>query len=372
MLICREERTGGPLSANKITQSITVFEKNGYNFYTVNTENGKYIIGGCPRGLEDSYIQEAKEAKGLVLLTSKPEFSYVPEKVFEIRADLKIFASSAGLRNLKEIFNHSFNEELVKDNMNTDGITFFVMPNLHWVDTVMAYSDGVLFSGEMFSGYDGSATGLKHWFETRLSINKQFVISAVERLDKITLSALCPSYGNVCPQGTECMEALPSEVLNKYRQWADEKKSEKKSAVIIYSSEYGFTQMLAQFACEKLKSEFDVSLINVKETDLTIAAKAVNEADMLLVGTNTINRNAPQEIWQCITNIDLVNNRQKPYFVFGSFGWAGDGIKLIDKTLYNMGMKNVSKPVEVLFKPSDDDFVKMEKAIAKLIGYIAQ
>ena len=35
-----------------------------------------------------------------------------------------------------------------------------------------------------------------------------------------------------------------------------------------------------------------------------------------------------------------------------------------------MGMKNVSKPVEVLFKPSDDDFVKMEKAIAKLIGYI--
>jgi flavorubredoxin len=359
------------LSANKITQSITVFEKNGYNFYSVQTENGKYIIGGCPKGLEDVFIEEASLAKGLILLTSKPEFSYVPEKVFQIREDLKIFASSAGLRNLKEIFNHSFNEELVKDNMNTDGITFLVMPNLHWVDTVMIYFDGVLFSGEMFSGYDGSAVGLKKWFKERLSVNKQFVISAVERLEKITLSAICPSYGKVCPQGTECKEALPYEVLNKYRQWADKKKSERKTAVIIYSSEYGFTQMLAQFAYDRLKDEFDASLIDVKETDLTKAAEAVNEADMLLVGTNTINRNAPKEIWQCITNIDLVNNRQKPYFVFGSFGWAGDGIKLIDKTLYNMGMKNVSKPVEVLFKPSDDDFEKMEKAIVKLVGYIA-
>ena len=42
----------------------------------------------------------------------------------------------------------------------------------------------------------------------------------------------------------------------------------------------------------------------------------------------------------------------------------------IDKTLYNMGMKNVSKPVEVLFKPSDDDFAKMKKAIEKLVGFI--
>ena len=358
------------MSANKIINNITVFEKNGYNFYSVQTEEKKYIIGGSPKGIEEVYTQEAEKADGLILLTSKPEFSNIPEQVFDLRPDIKIFASAAGLRNLKEIYNRSFNEELIKDNMNTDGISFFVMPNLHWVDTVMALFNGNLFSGEMFSGYDGSASGLKQWFEGRLKINKSFVLSALDRIEALEISKLCPSFGFVCPQGKECLEALPAEVFEKYRQWSLEKEKNCKTTAVIYASEYGFTKMLAQFAAEKLSGIFEVSLIDVRKTDILSAVKAVNDADMLLIGTNTVNRNAPQEIWQCITNLDLVNNRQKPYFVFGSFGWAGDGIKLIDKTLYAMGMKNVSKPVEVLFKPDDEDFVKMEKAIKKMIEYV--
>lgn len=366
MLICREERTGGPLSANKINEKITVFKEDGYNFYSVVTQTGKYLIGGAPKGLEDIYINEANTATGIILLTSKPEFSDIPQAVFENRPDIKVFASSAGLRNLKEIFNHPFNEELIKDNMNTDGISFFILPNLHWVDSVMAEYNGVLFCGEMFGGYDGSALGLKEWFDSRLSVNKPFILSALERLSQLNITTLCPSFGLVCPQGNECMEALPIEVFNKYRQWSEVKEKERKSALIIYSSEYGFTKKLALFAQDKLKEQFEVSVINVKDADLQSVAIQMNEADVLLVGTNTINRNAPSEIWQCIIQLDLVNSRQKPYFVFGSFGWAGDGIKLIDKTLYNMGMKTASKPVEVLFNPNEDDFSKMEKAIARL------
>ena len=89
---------------------------------------------------------------------------------------------------------------------------------------------------------------------------------------------------------------------------------------------------------------------------------------MLIIGTKTINRNAPQKVWDIVTSLDLVNKRSMPYFVFGSFGWAGDGIKLIDKTLQAMGMKQASKPVEVLFAPSDKDFEQMDKAITKLVS----
>ncbi len=250
--------------------------------------------------------------------------------------------------------------------MTEDEISFFVLPNLHWVDTVMAEFDGVLFCGEMFSGYDGSASGLKKWFDSRLSVNKQFILSALERLSQLKITTLCPSFGWVCPQGNECLEALPFEVFDKYRQWSERKEKKRKSALIIYSSEYGFTEKLALFAQDKLKEEFETAVINVKNADLQAVATQMNEADVLLVGTNTINRNAPKDIWQCIIQLDLINSRQKPYFVFGSFGWAGDGIKLIDKTLYNMGMKTASKPVEVLFNPKEEDFSKMEKAIARL------
>ena len=57
-----------------------------------------------------------------------------------------------------------------------------------------------------------------------------------------------------------------------------------------------------------------------------------------------------------------------PYFVFGSFGWAGDGIKLVDKTLSALGLKQASKPVEVLFRPKAEDLEKLKKATERLIS----
>ena len=41
----------------------------------------------------------------------------------------------------------------------------------------------------------------------------------------------------------------------------------------------------------------------------------------------------------------------------------------MDKTLTAMALKPVSKPVEVLFNPTDEDFKKLEKAVAKANEY---
>ena len=68
-------------------------------------------------------------------------------------------------------------------------------------------------------------------------------------------------------------------------------------------------------------------------------------------------------IWDAVTSLDLVNKRRMPYLVFGSYGWAGDGIKLIHKTLSAMGMKAAAKPVEVLFKPDENDLGKLRRCL---------
>ena len=357
------------MSASNINDKLSVHSCGGYNFYSVISEGKKYIIGGVPKGYSEIYINEAKFADALIFLTSKPEFCGGLDELLEYRPDIKIYASSAALRNIRETVNREFNEGLIKDMSHMGEITFLITPNLHWVDSCMAIVSDVLISGEMFSGFDGSAVGLKNYFDRHLAVNKTFVLSALDRIEKFDINTICPAYGMICPQGEQCISALPHELFDKYREWLYVPEKEKISAVVVYSSEYGFTASLGEYAADLLREKCDVSVFDLKKADTKEAATAVNNADMLLVGTNTINRNAPVEIWEVITRIDTVNKRGITYFVFGSFGWAGDGIKLTDKTLSALGLKQVSKPVEVLLKPKDEDFVNIRKAVDKIIEY---
>lgn len=349
--------------------AIKIHTTGGYNFYTITAEGKSFVIGGVPEKYSADYINIAASCDAAVLLTSKPEFTGGLGELLGIKPDIEIYGGSAALRNIKEILNREINEKLIKDNMSLCGIRFMVMPNLHWVDTVMVICDGVLFSGEAFSGFDGSAVGLKNYFDDRIAVNKPYVRSAVERLMDENISAIYPAYGMTCPQGSVCMSALPEEVFNKYLEWSMEAEHKTRTAALVYSSEYGYTKELAMRAEAKLKEYCDVTVYDVKTAAEADSIDGVNAADMLIIGTNTINRNAPQSLWRVITQIDLVNKKGMPYFVFGSFGWAGDGIRLIDRTLTAMGMRCAVKPVDVLFKPTEKDMERIDKAIERIIEY---
>lgn len=358
LLICSAERTGGLLSANKICDNITQVCIEGYNIYKITADGKLFVIGGVPKQFSNEYIDAVKDADAIILLTSKPEFNGGLYGLLNLCPDIEIYASAAGLRNIKEIVNRNINEQLIKDRMEVCGIRFFVTPNLHWVDSVMAEFCGILFSGEAFSGYDGSETGLRSYYDRIISVNSGFVISAVNRLKTEGITAVCPSYGQICNNADE--------VFEKYLSWSQPKQSAVKAAV-LFSSESGFTYELVQRAVQKLSLQCEVSVIDADSSQVTDAVTALNEASIIMIGTRTINRNAPKSVWDVVTGLDLVNKRNTPYVVFGSFGWAADGIVLIDKTLSAMGMKRVVKPIDVLFKPAEKDFLRIDKAVEQLL-----
>lgn len=357
------------MSANKINDELSVFSSGGYNFYTLELNGTKLVIGGVPRRMAQEYINEAVSADAVVLLTSNPEFCGGLDEVLQRRPELEVYASSAGLRNIKGIVNRTVNERLIKNSTELCGIRFIITPYMQWVDSVMAEYNGILFSGEAFSGFDGSAVGLKNWFDERFAVNKQFVRSAAAQLEGRGIKMICPAYGAVCPDGEVCVSALPEELFGKYKQWAAEPERDAAAAVVVYASKFGYTEALARRAAEKLEGRCCVTLINAAAMDAAAAAGAINNADILAVGTHTINRNAPKEIWDIITGLDAVNRRGRPYFVFGSFGWAGEGTKFVSRTLAAMGFREASKPVEVLFRPDEKDYTAIDNAVERVIEY---
>lgn len=355
MPICGGERTGGRLSAN----NITAYGFGGYNVYRVNSGGKSYIIGGVPARYGEQYIKTAAECDAVILLTAKPEFVGGMDMLFEMKPDIEVYGSPAALRNIKEIVNRSVNERLVKDGMTEADFKFYATPGLDWVDTVMVTAGNALFSGQAFSS---GADGMKAYYDERLAVNRSFVLSALDRLSEEDISVIYPAYG----------KERTAEAFDEYRAWSLVGERDRRRAAVIYSSEYGYTKMLAERAADALSEFGDVSMFDVGTCDIIAAAEALNAADLIAVGTNTVNRNAPQGIWNVITRADTVNKRGTPYFTFGSFGWAGDGIKLADKMLAAMGLRRAAKSVEVLFRPTEKDLEKIDKAVEELIEYEAR
>ena len=339
------------MSAN----NIRAYSAGGYNYFLADTGVKKYMIGCVPERYAAEYVKAAADIDAVVLITSDPEFSGGIEALIDSRPDIEIYGGSAALRNIKEIVNRSVNEHLIKDGMTENGLRFFITPGLHWVDSVMVLYNGVLFSGQLFSGGEAA----EQYYKDRLAVNRGFVTNALDRLENEDIHIIYPAYGG----------AASCDMIGKCREWTAADRKEKKRAAVIYSSRHGYTKALAIRAAERLGEAFDTALFDAESDDITKITAAIDAADMLAVGTRTEDRNAPKCIWSAICGIDLMNNRSRPYFVFGSFAWAGDGIKLIDSTLRAMGMKQLVKPVEVLLKPTEEDMKRIDKAVEMMIHY---
>lgn len=349
------------MSANKINERVTRYTFGGVNCYLIDDGSSRVMIGCVPEMYGDAYAAAAAAADAVVLLTSKPEYAAGLGVLIKKRPDIAVYASPAGLRNIKEIINCDINEHIVKDGAActlAPDISFYAMPGVHWVDTVSVVYGGILFSGELFSGA-GTAQELEGFYKSRLDVNRAFVRTALEKLSGIDIEAVCPAHGEAI-----YAEGLKS-LFESFRYWSGEKVRKTKKAVIVYASYSGFTKLLAQKAAERLSESYEVRIENAYETDEAEIISEINDADILLIGTHTINRNAPKEIWKAVAGIDLVNKRGMEYLVFGSFGWAGDGIKLINTALSAMGLRRAAKPVEVLFRPSERDISILYKALDK-------
>ncbi len=336
---------------------IDVASVEGYNLHAIHHMGLKWVIGGVPERLKNEYIDMAKDADNIILLTSKPEFCGGLSEVLDINPNVNIYATSAGLRNIKEIVNRDIRENLIKDGMEVDWFEFYITPNVHWVDTVMVNFGGDLYSGEMFS----QGESMESFYRDNLAVNRGFVRSALERLmEEEEIESIIPAIGDKIDDVKGAFDTYLK---------LTEDTEHTPTAVVLYSSEYGYTASMAEYVTDKLCENYSVYLIDAKMADSSEAIEKINACDLLAVGTNTINRNAPKEIWSIITGLDLINKRGTPYFVFGSYGWAGDGIKLVDKTLSAMGLRPIAKPVEVLFKPTGEDFKKLEKVAQKANEY---
>lgn len=119
-------------------------------------------------------------------------------------------------------------------------------------------------------------------------------------------------------------------------------KNDPPQVFIGYVSAYGNTERLADAVAEAVRAAgLDVTLMNVSEKDPLDVVQNIDRADGVLLGSPTINRDVLKPVWDVLSSVSAYRNKGKIAGAFGSYGWSGEAVQMIEDRLKSLGLKIV-------------------------------
>ena len=152
-----------------------------------------------------------------------------------------------------------------------------------------------------------------------------------------------------------------------YRAWSHEQPPHTGRKVFIgYVSCYSYTRALAEKLAEQLTARGaevdiqDISLISPAE-----AASRVHAADAVAIGSPTVCADALPPVWETLTHVLAPIVRGRPAVAFGSYGWSGEAVPMLEQRLTGLGFQFAGS-FRHRFRPNQEAFDEMSALADKL------
>ena len=248
---------------------------------------------------------------------------------------------------------------------------FITAPMLHWPDSMFTYikEDKILLSNDGFGqhlassfrfdedvcsliGYDCDTVmdeAAKYYANILMPFGG-VILKKIEELQKlhIEIKMIAPSHGMIWKD--------PGKIIEAYLKWASGKAKQK--VLVIYDTMWNSTENMAQEIVRGVSDlGVEVSLFHLRKTEWSEIVKEVLEARAILIGTPTINNGMFPTVGGFLTYLTGLRPRDKIWASFGSYGWAGGGVRTVNEKLKSAGYEP-AESLEVNFKPDEQDLVK--------------
>jgi flavorubredoxin len=350
-----------------------------YNAYLVRGRDKTALIDTVKEPFTEELLGKLEAAGGLdridliVVNHTEPDHSGALRHLLARRPDLPVYCSKPAQNFLTQLLNEPFNAQVVSDGQELDlggrTLRFILAPYLHWPDTMFTYlvEDGVLFPCDAFGAHycaqklfddeiPDFSQDFHFYFDCIMRPFKDKIREAVVKVENLPLKLICPSHGPI-------LRRNPMAVVDTYRRLAmHPPASDKPRALMLTLSSHGNTRQMAAAVRAGVESQgFDViemRLCDLRDSDLR---DELELADLILVGTATINRDAPPQVWHALSLFSLVTPKAKVAAAFGSFGWSGEAVKLVEERLKGLRFKLGAPSLTLRFRPTDEDLAACRK-----------
>jgi len=162
----------------------------------------------------------------------------------------------------------------------------------------------------------------------------------------LPVDMICTSHGVIWRDD-------PLQIVNKYAEWADD--YQESQITIIYDSMWNSTSNMAEAIAEGIRSadeEVTIKLFNSARRDKNDIITEVFKSKAILVGSSTINRGILSSVAGLLEEIRGLGFKKKKAAAFGSYGWSGEGVKMITDLLKEGGFEVVNDGLRELWNPN--------------------
>lgn len=232
------------------------------------------------------------------------------------------------------------------------------VPTPRWPGGLMAFeeSTGLLMSGKFFAAHlcseawaeanrSSTEEDRRYYYDCLMAAMARPVEAVVDRLDELDIRTIAPGHGPAIAQSWRSL-------LADYRRWGERQEQARLSVALLFASAYGNTAAIADALAQGIaRTGVRVESINCEFTPPEQLLAAIRACDALLIGSPTLGGHAPTPIVSALGTVLAEGDRSKPVGVFGSFGWSGEALELLENKLRDGGFSFAFEPIKVKFSP---------------------
>jgi flavorubredoxin len=301
-----------------------------------------------------------------------------------IGSDKPVYCSKMGAQNLARHFHGEMNLKPVNEGeelkLGRRTLTFLETRMVHWPDSMFTYlkEDQILFSsdgfGQHYAGMErfddqiGEAImpHARKYFANILLLYSPLILKLVEKVTRMGLpiKMICPDHGVMWRKD-------PGKIIQAYVEWSQQ--NPKKKALVIYDSMWHSTQAMAEAIVEALSQEgVDARPMHLRTIHRSDVMTEVLDAGAILVGSPTLNNGLFPTVADFLCYMKGLKPQNKIAAAFGSYGWSGEAVKLINQDLEEMKFRIVDPGLKIHYVPDQKGLETCRALGKKVVQAFAQ
>ncbi len=367
-----------------------------YNAYCVRGEAGVAIIDTVKAEFADTFFERLEqvarydEITAIVLNHLEPDHTGALPELMRRAPQARLHISVRAQSMLKGLLKSEESaQELAYRPVDTGDtvalggrtLTFLNTPFLHWPDTQCTYlnEEALLFSGDVFGCHfcdprlfsdrvGDFRFSFEYYYQHIMRPFREHVRAGLDLIEPLPLRLIAPAHGPI-------LRAGPRAYVQRYRQLAApllHGAGQVKTLLIFYISSYGNTERMA-LAVRDGAEEIEgvrASLYDLQGGEVAPFVDLIEEADGIVFGSPTINGDAVKPIWDLLSSLASVSVKDKLGAAFGSYGWTGEAVNMLEDRLRGLKLRVPLAGVRVKLIPTADELEQCREFGRQLAAHL--
>ena len=248
-------------------------------------------------------------------------------------------------------------------------LEFLLTPTPRWSDQLCTYDPktGILFTDKFFGahvcgeqifdeGWQVYQEDRRYYFDCLIAPHASQVGTILDKFQGKPAQIYGTGHGPIVRYGLQAL-------TNAYREWLQAQQSQGTKVALLYASAYGNTATIANAIARGVtKAGVAVESINCEFSDPETIKSVLQNTAGFIIGSPTLGGHAPTQVQTALGII--LSNAEKTQLagVFGSYGWSGEAIDILEQKIKDAGYRFGFDPIRVKFKPTDSTLKYCEEA----------